>query len=113
MTRNLLGESVTTQPSGRIAGPSCPGIEWTAGSSAATFPAMTDDELIALEHENWIAYLTGVVRCTSGADVIRVGGVVAILTGLPFDWFNQVLVEHEEATRDGVLAGGGPSARAG
>ena len=69
------------------------------------FPAMTDDELIALEHENWIAYLTGVVSCTSRATVTRAGGVVTILTGLPFDWFNQVLVEHEEATPDGVLAG--------
>ena len=66
---------------------------------------MTDDELIALEHENWIAYLTGVVRCTSGANVARAGGVVTILTGLPFDWFNQVLVEHEEATPGGMLAG--------
>ena len=66
---------------------------------------MTDDELIALEHENWIAYLTGVVSCTSRATVTRAGGVVTILTGLPFDWFNQVLVEHAEATRDGVLAG--------
>jgi hypothetical protein len=62
---------------------------------------MTDDELIAREHENWIAYLTGVVSCTSGANVTRVGGVVTILIGLPFDWFNQVLVEHEEATPDG------------
>ena len=35
----------------------------------------------------------------------RAGGVVTILTGLPFDWFNQVLVEHEKATPDGVLAG--------
>lgn len=69
------------------------------------FPAMTDDELIALEHQNWIAYLTGVVSCTKGATVTRAGGVVTILTGLPFDWFNQVLVEHEEATPGGVLAG--------
>ena len=66
---------------------------------------MTDDELIALEHENWIAYLTGVVSCTSRATVTRAGGVVTIMTGLPFDWFNQVLVEHEQATPDGVLAG--------
>ena len=66
---------------------------------------MTDAELIALEHENWIAYLTGVVSCTSEATVKRAGGVVTILSGLPFDWFNQVLVEHEEATPDGVLAG--------
>ena len=66
---------------------------------------MTDDELVALEHENWIAYLTGVVRCTKRASVTRAGGVVAIMTGLPFDWFNQVLVEHEDATPDGVLGG--------
>jgi hypothetical protein len=66
---------------------------------------MTDDELIALEHENWIAYLTGVVSCTRRATVTRAGGAVTILTDLPFDWFNQVLVEHEEATPDGVLTG--------
>ena len=66
---------------------------------------MTHDELIALEHENWIAYLTGVISCTSRANVTRSGGVVTILTGLPMDWFNQVLVEHDEATSAGILAG--------
>ncbi len=66
---------------------------------------MTDDELIALEHENWIAYLTGTVTCSSHASVTRAGGVVTILTGLPFDWFNQILIEHEEATPDSLLAG--------
>jgi GNAT superfamily N-acetyltransferase len=66
---------------------------------------MKDDELIALEHQNWIAYVTGVVSCTSHAKVARAGGVVTILTGLPFDWFNQVLIEREEATAAGVLAG--------
>jgi len=66
---------------------------------------MTYDELVALEHENWIAYLTGVVSCTSRAKVMRTGGVVTILTGLPMDWFNQVLIEHEEATPAAVLAG--------
>jgi hypothetical protein len=66
---------------------------------------MTDDELIALEHKNWIAYLTGVVSCTPRANVTRADGVVTILTGLPFDWFNQILVEREEATPDGILAG--------
>ncbi|HEY8869616.1 MAG TPA: hypothetical protein VIM30_09505 [Candidatus Limnocylindrales bacterium] len=65
---------------------------------------MTHDKLVALEHENWIAYLTGVVSCTSRARVTRAGGVVTILTGLPFDWFNQVLIEREEATSAGVLA---------
>lgn len=66
---------------------------------------MTDDALLALEHENWIAYLTGVVGCTSRANVIRTGGVVTILTGLPFDWFNQVLIEDEKATPASVVAG--------
>lgn len=66
---------------------------------------MRNDDLAALEHENWIAYLTGVVTCTGRAKVTRGGGVVTILTGLPFDWFNQVLIEREEATPAGVLAG--------
>ena len=66
---------------------------------------MTDDGLIALEHENWIAYLTGVVTCTGRATVTRTGGTVTILTGLPFDWFNQVLIEREDATPAGILAG--------
>jgi GNAT superfamily N-acetyltransferase len=66
---------------------------------------MTDEELVALEHENWIAYLTGVVRCSSQARVTRAGGVVTILTGLPFDWFNQVLIERGEATPAGALDG--------
>ena len=66
---------------------------------------MTYDQLVALEHENWIAYVTGVVTCTGRAEVTRAGGVVTILTGLPMDWFNQVLIEREEATPAGVLAG--------
>ncbi len=66
---------------------------------------MSHHEPGALEHENWIAYLTGVVGCAGGATVTRAGGVVTILTGLPFDWFNQVLIEYEETTPAGVLAG--------
>ena len=66
---------------------------------------MTYDELVGLEHENWIAYVTGVVSCTSRARVTRAGGVVTVLSGLPMDWFNQVLIEHDDATAAGVLAG--------
>ena len=66
---------------------------------------MTSDEPGALEHESWIAYATGVVSCTSGPWVTRAGGVVTVLTGLPMDWFNQVLIEREEATSAGLLAG--------
>jgi len=32
---------------------------------------MTHDELVALEHESWIAYVTGVVSCTGRAEVTR------------------------------------------
>jgi len=60
-------------------------------------------ERAALEHENWIAYLTGVLRCTESARVHREGGSVTILSDIPFDWFNQVLVERPDATPAGLL----------
>ena len=66
---------------------------------------MAQDGLIALEHANWIGYLTGVVGCSSRATVNRDGGVVTIVTGLPMDWFNQVLIESEDATPAGLLTG--------
>ena len=66
---------------------------------------MDRDDQVALEHENWIAYLTGVVTCTDGAQVTRDGGVVSILSGLPFDWVNQVLIERDDAVSADVLAG--------
>jgi len=62
-------------------------------------------ERSTLEHENWIAYLTGVARCAPGARVHRHGGVVTILSDIPFDWFNQVLVERPGATAADLLAG--------
>jgi GNAT superfamily N-acetyltransferase len=66
---------------------------------------MNGAERAALEHENWIAYLTGVVRCADAARIHRDGGVVAILSGIPFDWFNQALIERPDATSAGLLAG--------
>ena len=66
---------------------------------------MNAAERAALEHENWIAYLTNVVRCTDSARVHREGGAVTILSDIPFDWFNQVLVERPDATPAGLLAG--------
>jgi hypothetical protein len=62
-------------------------------------------ERAALEHQNWIAYLTGVVRCTDSGRVHREGGTVMILSDIPFDWFNQVLVERLDATPLSLLAG--------
>ena len=46
-------------------------------------------DLIELEHENWIAYLTGAVSCATGAMVTREGGVLTILSGLPMDWLTR------------------------
>ena len=62
-------------------------------------------ERAALEHENWIAYLTGVVRCADAARVHRDGGAISILSEIPFDWFNQVLIERSDATTAGLLTG--------
>lgn len=59
---------------------------------------MTRDEPAALEHANWIAYLTGVASCSARTTVARTGGVLTLLTGLPMDWFNQILIEDEDAT---------------
>jgi hypothetical protein len=64
---------------------------------------MTPRELAALEHENWIAYLTGVASCGARTTVARAGGVLTLLTGLPMDWFNQILIEGEHATPAAVL----------
>jgi len=61
------------------------------------------DELIGLEHENWMAYLAGVVTCTDRPVVTRADGVLTVITGLPFDWFNQVLIEDKEARTAGLL----------
>jgi GNAT superfamily N-acetyltransferase len=66
---------------------------------------MNAAERAALEHENWIAYLTSVVRCTDSGRVHREGGTVTIVSDIPFDWFNQVLVERPDATPVGLLAG--------
>jgi GNAT superfamily N-acetyltransferase len=64
---------------------------------------VTHRELAALEHENWIAYLTGVASCEARTRVARSGGVLTMLTGLPMDWFNQILIEEEHATPAAVL----------
>jgi GNAT superfamily N-acetyltransferase len=64
---------------------------------------MTHAELAALEHENWIAYLTGAASCHPRTSVTRNGGALALRTGLPMDWFNQVLIETGAATGAAVL----------
>ena len=65
---------------------------------------MNTAERAALEHDNWVAYLTGVVRCTNAARVHRDSGAVTILSDIPFDWFNQALIERPDATPAGLQA---------
>jgi ribosomal protein S18 acetylase RimI-like enzyme len=62
-------------------------------------------ERAGIEHENWIAYLTGVVQCADSSRVLRDGGTVTVLSDIPFDWFNQVLIERPNATSTGLMAG--------
>ncbi|HSC27040.1 MAG TPA: GNAT family N-acetyltransferase, partial [Vicinamibacterales bacterium] len=69
-------------------------------------------EPAALEHENWISYLTGVASCHARTTVSRSGGVLTLMTGLPMDWFNQILIEADDAT-PAALADAVNQARAG
>jgi ribosomal protein S18 acetylase RimI-like enzyme len=64
---------------------------------------MTPDRA-ALKHENWIAYLTGVGACSPTVEIQRRGGVLRLRSAMPFDWFNQVLVERDDAQASDLLA---------
>lgn len=74
---------------------------------------MKSPDRAALEHENWIAYLTGVARWTPTVESRRIGGVVGIRSSMPFDWFNQVLVERDDATASDLLTAARPATRGG
>jgi len=66
--------------------------------------AVTSLDRAALEHENWIAYLTGVGSASPSVEIRRIGGVLGIRSDMPFDWFNQVLIERADATATDLLA---------
>jgi len=72
---------------------------------------MTWPDRAALEHENWIAYLTGVGGCSPSVEIHRIGGVVSIQSDMPFDWFNQVLIERNDALASDLLAAADPAPR--
>ena len=74
---------------------------------------MTSPDRAALEHENWIAYLTGVARCSKTVEIRRIGGALGIRSSMPFDWFNQALVERHDATASDLLTAAGPATRGG
>ena len=69
---------------------------------------MTSPDRAALEHENWIAYLTGVARSSKTVEIRRIGGALGIRSSMPFDWFNQVLVERPDATAADLLTAARP-----
>lgn len=72
---------------------------------------MTSLDRAALEHQNWIAYLTGVGSASPSVEIRRIGGVLGIRSDMPFDWFNQVLVERDDATATDLLAAAGLAPR--
>ena len=74
---------------------------------------MKSPDRAALEHENWIAYLTGVAGCTPAVETRRIGGVVGLRSTMEFDWFNQVLVERDDAAASDLLRAAAPATRGG
>jgi ribosomal protein S18 acetylase RimI-like enzyme len=72
---------------------------------------VTSPDRAALEHENWISYLTGVGGCSPSVEIHRIGGVVGIHSDMPFDWFNQVLIERDDALASDLLAAADPARR--
>lgn len=70
---------------------------------------MTTPNRAALEHENWIGYLTGIARGSAAVEVERYRGIVAIRSAVPFDWLNQVLVERNDSRAEDLLAIAGRS----
>lgn len=74
---------------------------------------MKSPDRAALEHENWIAYLTGVAKWAPTVESRRIGGVVGIRSTMQFDWFNQVLVERDDASASDLLTAARPAPRGG
>jgi len=72
---------------------------------------VTSPDRAALEHENWIAYLTGVGQWSQSVEIVRPDGIVGIRSTMPFDWFNQVLVERADARVVDLLAAVSPGPR--
>lgn len=63
---------------------------------------MDDARLADLEHENMIETMTGAARKAAAGIVQRFDGVVLFATGLPVHLFNQVVIEHGDATPDAI-----------
>ena len=66
---------------------------------------MDERTLAALEHENMIETMTRGAAGAPGSLVRRSAGVALFATGLAIRFFNQVVVEDESASADGITAG--------
>ncbi len=51
----------------------------------------------------WISFTSATESFPSTGFTARTGGVLTVLTGLPMDWFNQILIEEDHATPAAVL----------
>jgi GNAT superfamily N-acetyltransferase len=72
---------------------------------------MTDHELAALEHANYITAISLPGEILPNTLVRRANGVAVALSGLQLRLFNQILVEDDGVERD-AIAGGVAAARA-
>jgi GNAT superfamily N-acetyltransferase len=62
-----------------------------------TAPMIDQRTLARREHENLVATFVQIASVVPGSLITRVGGIALIATGLPLRFFNQVLVEEDDA----------------
>ena len=70
----------------------------------ASAPQFDRDTLARREHENLVAAFVHIGSGVPGSLITRRGGVALIATGLPFRFFNQVLVEDDSAREKALEA---------
>lgn len=66
---------------------------------------MDESTLVALEHENFIAYVSGAISCGRNALVTHDDGIVTMLSGVGMRLFNQVQVEGDDADPAAIVRG--------
>jgi ribosomal protein S18 acetylase RimI-like enzyme len=58
--------------------------------------------LAQLGHANWIAFLAASVAIGPRGLVVREGGIAGLLGHVPMHYYNQILVEHSDATQSAL-----------
>jgi GNAT superfamily N-acetyltransferase len=75
------------------------------GPLASCYRRAVDDATLAgLEHENLLATFTAAIGNAPGGFVRRADGVAVLASGLPIAFFNQITIENDRATAEGVAA---------